>query len=129
MSKFDKVPVKKKIFKAQHLEPGAFFMDYILLPIGFAYNAEWMKAKKGDRLRFHDGGLYRIRSVRIVKVHGGLADILSRMRYGITIRGCMQRWKMNAKLEGHTSKAVSEDECLWVVYEKEPEEGVEERAL
>ena len=122
MVKFDSIPTRRKTFKAKHSEPGDFRLDYILLPIGYSYNSEWITAKKGDKIRLHNGGTYVIQFVRIVKVKGGLADILSRMRYGITIAGCIQRWKINAKLEGHTSDAVSSDECLWVVYEKDSEE-------
>lgn len=121
MRKFDSVPVKKKVFNAKHLEPGEFQMGYILLPMGYSYNAEWRGAKKGDYVRMHDGGKYKISSVRIVKVKGGLAELLSRIRYGISIAGCLQRWKENAKLEGHTSAAISTDECLWVIYEKNEE--------
>lgn len=121
MPKFDSVPIKKKVFKAKHLEPGEFQLGYILLPIGYSYNSEWAKAKKGDIIRFHDGGSYKIRNIRYVKVRGGLADLLSRIRYGVSIDGCIQRWKANAKLEGNASWAVSNEECLWVVYEKEPE--------
>lgn len=118
MPKFDNIPKKKSVFKANHLEPGGFQMDFILLPIGYSYNSEWIKARRGDTLRFHDGGEYRIHSVRMVKVKGGLADLLSRIRYGISIDGCIQRWRDNAKLEGNSRNAVSGDECLWVIYEK-----------
>lgn len=110
---------RKKIFRPQHLEPGDFYLDYILLPVGYSYNAEWLKAKRGDLMRIPDGGLYRIFAVRTIKLGSAAADILSRMRYGITIKGCLQRWKMNAKLAGHYSTAVSSEECLWVIYEKE----------
>lgn len=121
MPKFDKVPSRKKVFKARHLEPGDFQLGYILLPVGYSYNSEWLLAKKGDIIQFHDGGSYRILCVRIVKVRGGLADMLSRIRYGITIMGCISRWKDNAKLEGHSRSAIDETECLWVIYEKEDE--------
>lgn len=119
MRKFDKVPAKKKVYKAMHLDPGEFCMNYILLPVGYSYNSEWLSAKKGDKIRMHDGAEYRIFCVRLIKVRGGLADILSRMRYGITIAGCFQRWKMNARLGGNASSAISTDECLWVIYEKD----------
>ena len=131
VARFDNPPIKKKTFKVKHAEPGDFCMDYILLPIGYSYNSEWVSAKKGDRIRLHDGGIYTIYCVRMVKVKGGLADMLSRLRYGITIAGCIQRWKMNAKLEGHTSDAVSSEECLWVMYEKSAtgEEGHDRRKI
>ena len=124
MARFDKVPTRKKVFKANHLNPGDMVLDFIILPIGYSYNSEWRKAKRGDIIRMHDGTEYKIYCVRIVKVRGGLAGLLCRMRYGFTLRGCMQRWKYNARLEGNAGSAVSDDECLWVVYEKG--EGIEE---
>lgn len=124
MAKFEKEPKKAKIFKAQHSEPGDFQLDYILLPIGYVYNKEWLDAKRGDSIRLFNGGTYKIFSVRKISMVAGAADILSRIRYGITIKGCLARWQQNAKLEGHSPDAVSERECLWVIYEKgEPEEN------
>lgn len=107
------------MFRANHLEPGDFQRDFILLPIGYSYNAEWATAKKGDVIRFHGGESHRIVSVRMVKKRGGLAELLSLIRYGISFAGCVQRWRDNAKLEGHGPGAISEDECIFVVYEKE----------
>lgn len=108
---------KPKIFRAKHSEPGDFRLGYILLPCGYAYNADYSNAKKGDILRLFNGGDYRIFSVKKLKISSIECDILCRMRYGITIKGALSRWQMNAKLEGHGMRAVSEDECLWVVYE------------
>ena len=121
MPKLDNMPSRGRVFRANHLDPGDFQMDYILLPVGYSYNCDWITAKRGDKVRLFDGGLHKIHCVRVIKVRGGLADTLSRIRYGITIAGCIQRWKDNAKLEGHTRNAVSDTECLWVVYEKEQE--------
>lgn len=118
MPRFEETPSKKRVLRAKHLEPGEFQLDYILLPIGYAYNSEWVTAKKGEKVSFFDGGTYRIYAVRRVRVKGGLAEVLSRMRYGISIAGCIQRWKDNARMEGHAPAAVSSEECLWVIYEK-----------
>ena len=111
---------KPKIFRAKHDRPGDFQLDYILLPVGYSYNAEWLEAKKGDILRLWDGSEYRIFSVRKLDLKKAInADILCRMRYGITIKRALQIWQRNAKLEGHGAKAVSIDECLWVIYEQD----------
>lgn len=111
---------KTKILRAKHSEPGDFRLNYILLPLGFSYNSEFLTAKKGDTLRIFDGGDYPIFSVRTVKIHSAAADILSRMRYGVTIKRVLQIWQSNARLEGHSSKVISEDECLWVIYDLNP---------
>ena len=97
------------------MEPGDTFLDYVLLPVGYAYNMNIASAKKGDVIRFSDGDDREIFAVRKLRM-GSDTDLLCRMRYGITLKGALVRWKMNAKLEGHGEKAVSEDECLWVLF-------------
>ena len=111
---------KTKILRARHSEPGPIHLNYILLPVGFSYNNDFAKAKKGDTIRIFDGDDYPIYAVRKVKIKSPTADILSRMRYGITIKRALDIWKSNARLEGHGSKAISEDECLWVIYDINP---------
>lgn len=113
-----KSPLKrqKKTFRIPHLEPGEFRLGYVVLPVGYAYNADIAKAKKGDTLRLFEGEEYKIFAVRRICLNKPEADILCRMRYGITAHACLMRWQLNAKLEGHGEKAVSEDECLWVIY-------------
>lgn len=103
-------------------------MDYILLPFGYAYNKEWAGAKRGDIIRFYDGADRRIFAVRKLKMSSPTVDILARMRYGLTIKGCLSRWKTNAILEGNMGRAVSPDTCLMVAFEmiKEEEETEDE---
>lgn len=109
-----------KTFKVAHSEPGEFRLGYILLPYGYAYNKDIANAKKGDIISIFDGGNYKIHAVRLIKIKSPECGILCRMRYGIPIAGALTRWQMNAKMEGHGMRAVSEDECLWVVYETDP---------
>ena len=118
MANFEKDSKQKRTFKVQHAEPGRFRLDYILLPIGFSYNREYLKAKRGDILQLFDGGAYRIDSVRVISLRTAEADLLARMRYGVTIKGVLMRWQDNARLEGHLPSVVSTDECLWIVYER-----------
>ena len=110
---------KTKTYKLRHTEPGDFKLDYILLPMGFRYNADIQNAKKGEHIRFYDGLVHEVISVRKLKIGNSATDILCRMRYGIPLKAAMERWKSNAILEGHGAKAVSADECLWVIYGKE----------
>jgi len=105
-----------KRLRINHTEPGEFNLGYVLLPLGYAYNQDVASAKKGDMLVFFDGPAYPIYAVRKIKISSPDADILCRMRYGITIKGALMRWKTNAKMEGHGMRAVSDEECLWVVY-------------
>ena len=113
--------MSKKI-KINHLEPGQFRLDYILLPVGYSYNIEIASAKKGDIISLFDGGDYRVYAVKRLKIGNSAADILSRMRYGVTIKGVLSRWQRNARLEGHGTNAISTDECLWVIYDTDTEQ-------
>lgn len=107
---------QKKTFKIAHMDPGALHLDFIILPVGYSYNSDIANAKKSDILRLGDGSEHEIFTVQKIQTKKPIADLLCRIRYGITLRGCVMRWKMNAKLEGHGEKAVSEDECLMVVF-------------
>lgn len=121
MARFEEAKLQHRRFRVQHNTPKTFLLSYILLPFGIAYNAEWTKARKGDKIIFLDGGEYPIFCVRKLKMKDPLTDALCRMRYGITILGAMARWKTNVRLEGHLSKVISEDECLMVVFDDSKE--------
>lgn len=97
-------------------------MGYILLPVGYAYNNDIASAKKGDKVRFFDGGSYPIESVRRIDSTKPEADLLCRIRYGIPIKAAKMRWRENLRLEGHGPSAISDTECLWVVYQIESDE-------
>lgn len=114
---------EKKTYRLKHEDPGEFHLGYILLPWGYMYNSDIEGGKKGQRIRFFGGEEYVIYCVKKISLKTKGADLLCRMRYGIPIRAALQRWKGNARLEGHGSMAVSDEECLWVIYEKEDEEG------
>lgn len=104
------------------MESGPFHLDYILLPTGYAYNTEWATAKKGDKVRLWTGGDHTIYAVRKIKLKQPAADILCRMRYGINIKRAQSIWRQNATLEGHGARAVSDEECLWVIFSNETDE-------
>jgi len=108
---------QKKILRISHRTPEYFYLGYVLLPFGYSYNNDIAKAKQGDTLRFVDGNDFTIFAVRKIKIGSPEADILCRIRYGITIKGALMRWQSNAKLEGHGAKAISTEECLWVTFE------------
>lgn len=113
---------EKKTYRLKHEDPGVFPMGYILLPWGYMYNTDIESAKKGQRIRFFSGEEYVIFCVKKISLKTKGTDLLCRIRYGITIRAALQRWRNNARLEGHGSMAVSGEECLWVIYEKEDDE-------
>jgi len=109
----------KRILRCNHLAPGGFRMGYILLPYGYLYNNAIAEAKKGDTLRFLTGEDHKIFAVRKVKFNSAETDLLCRIRYGVPKEGVMQRWKTNALIDGNGENAISDDECLFVVYDED----------
>ena len=111
--------IAKKI-KLAHAEPGDIRLGFILLPVGYAYNADIAAAKKGDIIRFVDGEDYRVFNVLKMKIKNPVTKTLCLIRYGITLDGALMRWKSNAKMEGHGMNVVSDEECLLLTYETDP---------
>lgn len=107
-----------KTFRATQEEPGPQLCDYILLPYGYSYNKEYLSYKNGDKIKMFNGGTYQILSVSKIKTRDAYADALCRMRYGVGIKYALSHWKDNALLEGHGKKALSDEECLLLCYEK-----------
>lgn len=106
------------IYKLSHAEPGEQLWDYILLPYGYSYNKEYLSCKPGDQIKMFNGGKYLIRSVSLIRMKDKYADDLCRMRYGVGIKHAFSHWRNNAELEGHGPKAVSDEECILMCYEK-----------
>lgn len=73
------------------------------------------KAKKGDIIRFFQGGDYEIE--RVMKIpQDDFCDMLCRIVYGIPLRIAMRKWQSYAVLEGNDKNVVSSEYCLWVIY-------------
>lgn len=107
---------QKKTFKVLHEPAGPMHLDFIVLPVGYSYNADIARAKKGDALRLGDGSSYEIEAVRRIPLNKPETELLCRIRYGITLKGAIMRWKANARMEGHSEQVISQDECLLVVF-------------
>lgn len=118
MKRFDSEKRKKKVLCVKHETPGDFCLDYVLLPFGYAYNADAAAAKGGDTIRFFDGGEFRIVCCKRLPIKSQITELLCRMRYGVTLAGAVSRWKSNAKLEGHSASVISDEKCLMIVYEQ-----------
>lgn len=108
---------KKKIFRPEHMEPGPFRLNYILLPYGEYYkkSQDVLDAKRGDILRIYDGGDYEIDSVFKI-TDSKMCDMLCRMRYGIPWCVAYKTWLTYARAEGYGKDALSENWCVMVVY-------------
>ena len=109
-----------KIFKPSHAEPGSFWLDYILLPYGEFYSKtrDLLSAKKGDVLRYFNGGEYPIDSVHLI-TQDRVCDVLCRMRYGISIVAALRKWRDNARIEGNGPNVISDKQCILVVLDKD----------
>lgn len=108
-----------RVYKPLHAEPRDFHLDYILLPYGIFYDKtkSFVDAKKGDILRFFNGGDYEIDNVALIP-QDRICDTLCRMRYGITWKAAFEKWKSYAVLQGYGKEVLSTEECLFVVYAK-----------
>lgn len=107
-----------KVFKPEHSEPGPIIGDYLLLPYGYKYNNDYLTFKSGDKIKLFNGGTYGITSVTRVEMNKPYCDVLCRMRYGISIKRALQIWQHNAVCKGYGKKAVSDEICLLVHYER-----------
>lgn len=108
---------ERKTYSVQHLDPKGLWLNYILLPYGEFYDqtAQISKAKKGDILRFFQGGDHEIE--RVLKIpQDDFCDMLCRIVYGIPLRMAIQKWQSYAVLEGNDRNVISSDYCLWVIY-------------
>lgn len=108
---------RSRIFKPAHAEPRGFWLGFILLPYGEFYTPtrDVLDARKGDILRFHNGGEYPIE--RVLKIpQDEVCDMLCRVCYGIPLKIAFRKWESNAVLEGNGRNVLSRDYCLWVIY-------------
>lgn len=108
-----------KTYKPKHEVPGAYWLDYILLPYGefYAPTREIAEARRGDILRFFNGPEYPIE--RVIMIPQDLTcDLLCRMRYGIPWSVAFKKWQSYAVLEGNDRGVLSKDFCLWVIFSK-----------
>lgn len=108
---------RKKIYKPMHELPGAFALDYILLPYGEFYEKTkgFVNAKKGDIIRFFNGPDVPIEAVAIIK-QDKMCDFLCRMRYGIPWEVAFKKWLSYARMEGNGADILSREFCLLVVF-------------
>ena len=113
---------KSKYHKVFHDTPGDFHADYILLPLGYSYNREFLSVSEGGLLKFGDGKVYPLLRVDVLSIKNPATEGLCFARYGITLRKALQIWRTNAFAQGYGRNAVSDEECLIIIYGKEDEE-------
>lgn len=109
----------RKYYKVFHDTPKDYFADYILLPLGYSYNREFLTLTEGQLLRFGDGKVYRFLRSGILDINSPGTDGLCFARYGITLKKAMRIWRINALAQGYGVNAISEKECLIIIYGEE----------
>lgn len=109
---------KRKYYKVFHDTPRDFHADYILLPLGYTYNREFLSVSEGSLLKFGDGKVYPLLRCGVLEIDNPATEGLCFARYGITLRKAMKLWKTNALAQGYGVNAVSDDECLILIYGK-----------
>lgn len=107
------------MLKPSHSEPKEWFYGYILLPYGeyYAKTKPFASAKKGDTLRFFNGGDFVIENVCLIK-QDQVCDLLCKIRYGIPWASALKRWQYYAQLDGNGRDVISKELCYLVVYGK-----------
>lgn len=113
------------MFKINHSSPGNVYADFILLPLGLKMNRNIISYKRGDRIKFLDGKVYYIISAGVLDMGNPVVAGLCFLRYGITLKKLMLHWTESAIAYGYGKKAVSDEECLLIVYgSKEDAEAI-----
>lgn len=109
-----------RVFKSNHSEPGALWLDYILLPYGEFYEPTKgiLDAKKGDILRFFNGDDVPIENVVMMDMNR-VFDVLCRMRYGIGSTAVLRKWRDNARIQGHGRDIISTEKCILVMLDRD----------
>lgn len=118
----NKKTAKRIKFKAFHDTPRDFHADYILLPLGYSYNREFLSASEGDLMKLGDGKIFPILRTGVLSLRNPATEGLCFARYGITLKRALQLWQNNVFALGYGKGSVSDEECLIVVYGKKNEE-------
>ena len=90
----------------------------ILLPVGVMYNKPIQKAHVGDSIVFLGGEVCPILDMAYIKIATQSFGVLCNYIYGTSFKVIFGRWKANAVAEGNSSRALSNEKCLLVWYEK-----------
>lgn len=91
----------------------------ILLPVGVMYNKPIQKAHVGDSIVFLGGEVCPILDMAYIKIATQSFGVLCNYIYGTSFKVIFGRWKANAVAEGNSSRALSDEKCLLVWYEKQ----------
>ena len=118
----NKTTAKRVKLKAFHDTPRDFHADYILLPLGYSYNREFLNVSEGDLMRMGDGKVFPVLRTGILSLRNPATEGLCFARYGITLRSAQRVWKTNAFAQGYGKDALSDEECLIVIYGKKEDE-------
>lgn len=113
--------ITKRIFSVSHRPVKEYNIDFILLPLGYRYNTEFLEAKTGDIIQFFDGEKHMIYSVGSISSKTKVADILSVACYGKPIMRVKQLWRNEMVKLGHREDSIT-DQILVIGYGKAAEE-------
>lgn len=88
--------------------------NYILMPFGYYYNQELLKAKIGDILLFSDDKRREIEYISVINLKSGLTDYLCRKTYIANIKIVIRKWEANAEFQGYGQASFNRDRCLLI---------------
>jgi hypothetical protein len=92
--------------------------DYVIFPIGYKYNEALQSLHRGDEIQFLDGSKCVVESVVRLQIKSAIAESLCNARYGFGIKRALEIWKDRAMVQKVDPRAISENMCLIVFYNK-----------
>jgi hypothetical protein len=93
--------------------------NLLLLPVGVYYNKALNNAKRGDVLVFWNGEKHKIIHIGRVPLLSSIAGFLAKYIYNTSVQIMMQHWVAEALRNGYTKKAIEEEYCIIVSYDKQ----------
>jgi hypothetical protein len=115
----DSVTKKPKIIPISHLPMADDEPDLLLLPLGEYYNGALNTAVPGDILKFWNNECHRILMIAKVPLQTNIAGFLAKYIYDTSVKIMQQHWIAEALRNGCTKRAIRDDYCIIVKYDKQ----------
>lgn len=91
----------------------------VFFPIGYMYNKDIQRLRRGDIIRFLDKSEHYVESVVRTSINNALAHSLCRMIYGFGLKKALDVWWQRVEMQRLDRRVISDIECLVVFYLKE----------
>lgn len=110
---------KNPPIKISHLPVGPDKPNLLLLPVGMYYNKALDAARPGDVIQFWNGEKHVITHIGRVPLAVPIAGFLAKYIYNTSVDIIKQHWIAEALRNGFTKRAIRDDYCIIVAYERD----------